>query len=266
MRALVLFLFSLMLLSCAFATDCQITITTVDKALYFDYTITTKEDSVRIPFFEPEKMIYFNSNADIITDVNNGIAYITFDSNEELKVISVKYRSTDLIKNDLYLEKTILLENFFDNTKIIYLFEEGKSVNKLMPEPTLKESKAEWLFEKDQPIMIYLKFDDKVPDLKTIVALFVLLVIVIGLVLSIFLKKRKNDKFDENIPKKMLLTENEQSIIDLLKKQDGLMQQTIAEQLELEKAHVSKLITKLERKELIERKQVGKVKKIFLKV
>ncbi|MCH8520117.1 MAG: hypothetical protein LAT82_05170 [Nanoarchaeota archaeon] len=83
------------------------------------------------------------------------------------------------------------------------------------------------------------------------------------------LKKNPNDndvstpKLEEYIQK--YFTENEQDVIRVINKQEGIMQQEILDNLPIfTKSTLSKIITKLEGKKIIERVRVGKVNKLFL--
>lgn len=71
------------------------------------------------------------------------------------------------------------------------------------------------------------------------------------------------EKFEQYIQK--YFTENEQDVIRVIKKQEGIMQQEILDNLPIfTKSTLSKIITKLEGKKIIERVRVGKVNKLFL--
>lgn len=60
-------------------------------------------------------------------------------------------------------------------------------------------------------------------------------------------------------------TENEQDVIRVINNQEGIMQQEILDNLPIfTKSTLSKIITKLEGKKMIERVRVGKVNKLFL--
>ncbi|MFT4244654.1 MAG: helix-turn-helix transcriptional regulator [Candidatus Woesearchaeota archaeon] len=71
------------------------------------------------------------------------------------------------------------------------------------------------------------------------------------------------DKIEEFIQK--YLTENEQDVVRVISKQEGIMQQEILDNLPIfTKSTLSKIISKLERKKIIERVRVGKVNKLFI--
>jgi uncharacterized membrane protein len=177
----------------------------------------------------------------------------------------IKYRSLPLTKNHIYLEKTIAFnKNPFDKLDIILYHDENK-LDLLIPEVVISDYKAKWSFKKNDDVIIYFRLIDKSLDGKTIFAIIFAFIIIIFLIATIMLKKIKNRRIDKKTLETKYLTDFENNIIELLKKQDGLMQQTISEQLDIEKSHLSKLISKLERKNLIERKQIGKIKKVFLK-
>ena len=77
------------------------------------------------------------------------------------------------------------------------------------------------------------------------------------------LPSTKINKIEEYIQK--YLTENEQDIIRVISKQEGIMQQEILDNLPIfTKSTLSKIISKLEGKKIIERVRVGKVNKLFI--
>ncbi len=263
MRQILVLIFSLIILSTVFATNAKVTITTADADLYLDYSITTTEYDLNIPLIDLQELIYLGSNKDINYALNKD--YITITSKFSDKTIMIKYRSLPLTKNHIYLEKTIAFnKNPFDKLDIILYHDENK-LDLLIPEVVISDYKAKWSFKKNDDVIIYFRLIDKSLDGKTIFAIIFAFIIIIFLIATIMLKKIKNRRIDKKTLETKYLTDFENNIIELLKKQDGLMQQTISEQLDIEKSHLSKLISKLERKNLIERKQIGKIKKVFLK-
>lgn len=73
----------------------------------------------------------------------------------------------------------------------------------------------------------------------------------------------KNNELEEYIQK--YFTENEQDVIRIISNNEGLMQQEILDTLTIfTKSTLSKILSKLERKKMIERVKVGKVNKLFI--
>jgi len=267
MRYLFLILSCLLFVGIVYATnDAQITITKVDQQIFFDYTITTTENTLTIPVLDLQKVIYINANVDFnYTATDSNIQINLTESAKQNKFIAIKYRSSNLSANEVSLEKTVALDNIFDNT-LVYFLDSDDTLLSAQPEYQKIDNRLSWTFAKGKPILIYFKFKSDVLDAKAIVSVIAGLIILGFIIYSVIRQKKARKKIDEKIEDyKIRLTENEQKIIELLKKQDGLMQQTIIEQLGLQKSHTSKLITKLERKNILERKQVGKINKIFLK-
>jgi len=73
----------------------------------------------------------------------------------------------------------------------------------------------------------------------------------------------KEEKFDILLKG---LNNDEKKIIKAVKEQDGITQQTLRLRTDIHKSKLSILLDRLEKKELIARKEKGKTKQIFLKI
>ena len=118
----------------------------------------------------------------------------------------------------------------------------------------------------------------------SIVIIAVLVIVVIALLTFFIMSRRKNnvkekpkkveviskdeekeisDKYEEVTQK--YLTENEKDVVDIVKEHDGISQYDILNYLpSMSKSNLSKIITKLNSKRILNRIRVGKINKIYL--
>jgi uncharacterized membrane protein len=263
----IIFLLSIAILSFGFlqAQD-NISIDVIDSLPYIDYTISFDSNfSINLPDFS--ELIYAKA-------LPNDINFVIKDSklnvfSNKKGTIVLKYQGTKFLQGVKSYEKTLAFD-LINNTKI-KLTSDTNIIN-LKPDANLNEDNYYSWETNSKDFVLYIVLY-KNPFSWNVIAIIIVCILIV--VYLLFLKKIKafftatkekiKTKANNKNDKENLFLDNKQkSILDLVKKSKAITQQEIADTLNIKKSHMSKILNKMERNNLIERKKVGKVNKIIL--
>lgn len=226
-----LFIFLLFNLPLIFANN-EIFVDVHNFTPYIDYTIYYNSNfEMYLPNFQ--ELIYIKGLPDLNYKINDSKLYVY--SNKGTLIL--KYKGTKFLENKNTLEKTLDFE-ILDETKIS--IKSDIKVLKINSDYSIDNDK--YIYNTKENFILYLVYENKTKYLNFLFGLIISIVLLI-IILGIYFYYKK-----QNIAKNKNLT-----------------QQEIANLLNLKKSHLSKILNKLERQDLIERKRVGKVNKIILK-
>jgi uncharacterized membrane protein len=234
----------------------SVTVEVIDYKTFVDVVLEVDGDlNIFLPDFE--ELIFLKTTLD---DTN----YIL--ENKILNIISetsylvvLKYSTDEFSVNNLYVEKTLDFSKY-QNLKLKLRIESLDNLLEVLPEDNY-ESGEFYVWDKFDNLL-YIRMKNQEQEFQAYAALIASFIVLI--ILGYMYFKRKNAPEKDSTVNSDFLTEKEAHIIGQLLKKDGIIQQKIADELGLTKSNLTKILNKLERKELIVRKRVGKVNKVFL--
>jgi len=168
-------------------------------------------------------------------------------------VLVLKYEGHDFLDNHSFYDKTLDF-NIFEETKINIQCD--KNITKIN---TLEINSTNFSLDVNEPTTLHILIKKDPFRWQNITIILFCVVLIIAILLPVLIKRLSKKKKD-----KLYLDSNQQKVYDLVKTKKGITQQTIADTLNIRKSHMSKILNKMERNSLIERKKVGKVNKIIL--
>jgi uncharacterized membrane protein len=199
----------------------------------------------------------------------------------ELNSIKISYTISNAIvvkKNDLIYTRELVypnVKNLIFRIKLPQAYGiNSDDISSIIPEPTYLQSDGKriivlWEMKSPQtPTMFKIKYNSLVQNngFGTTILLPLAVALIFLISLGIFLFHRSSNKGpDVKIPPS-LLSEDEMIICDILKNEGGKMKQKRLSSLTgFSKAKITKILTNLEKKELIEREPIGRTFIITLK-
>lgn len=230
----------------------EIHLDVLDSTPYFDYLVQfDKGFSLELPDFESS--IYVKV---IPTDINFKLENTKIEVLGDKKgTLILKYKGTDLLEGKTSFEKTLDFELL--GSSDIALTSDTK-ILKTTPEPDSTNGTYYWKTDKDK-FLLYLVLEKKQSFAMAIVIIVISLAI-ISFLAHILYKRKTQTPSKQNL----LLDETQNKVLDIVKKRQVVNQQDLGKELGLQKSHLTKVLHKMERKDLIERKKVGKINKIVL--
>lgn len=262
-------IFSIFLISVNALPQTDIKVDLVDNVPYIDYTISFDSNfTINLPDFS--ELIY-------VKTLPNDIKYEIKDNkliilDNKKGIIVFKYHGTNFLESIKSYEKTLAFD-LINNTNI--QLTSDVNVETLKPEPQIDNEYYNWSTN-EKTFVLYIVLHKNPFSWNIIIIVLICLIIIGFLVLPKYLPnyfhKNKNKKIVENKKEDLetqdkttlFLDDNQKNILLLLKKDKTITQQSIADTLNIKKSHMSKILNKMERNNLIERKKVGKVNKIIL--
>ena len=114
-----------------------------------------------------------------------------------------------------------------------------------------------WKTDKNS-FLLYIILENK-QSYVTAIIIAVISIAIIAFLTSVYLRKKKE------LPKTNLILDNTQNnILARVQRNKVVNQQDLGKEFGLQKSHLTKVLHKMERNNLIERKKVGKINKIIL--
>lgn len=244
---LVFFIFSLP----SIFSDNEIFIDIHNYTPYIDYTIYYDSNfEMYLPDFK--ELVYIKGLPDLNYKLIDSKLYIY--SNKGTLIL--KYKGSRFLETENTLEKTLDFD-ILNPTKI-----QIKSDNKIFKiNSEYYLDKEKYIYNTNEDFILYIIYENKEKYFNLIFG-FVILIVLILIILSTYFYYKKYQIKKNN---KLNFLDNTQKNILKIIKNKNLTQQEIANSLSIKKSHLSKILNKLERQDLIERKKVGKVNKIILK-
>jgi uncharacterized membrane protein len=264
-------IFSLFLISVNALPLTDIKVDLVDNTPYIDYTIIFDSNfTIDLPDFDDLIYAKILPN-DIHYEIKNG-KLIIIDNKKG--TIVFKYQGTPFLSTVNSYEKTLAFD-LIGSTNI--QLTSDTNIETLKPEPIIEDSEYYNWQTSEKSFVLYIVLHKNPFDWRVISIIIICLVIIGFLILPKYIikyfpkKENKNkeimeNKKEENIEERetLFLDDNQKGILALLKREKATTQQSIADTLNIKKSHMSKILNKMERNNLIERKKVGKVNKIIL--
>jgi|GEM_PF-3323334 len=253
-----------------YANQTDIKVDIVDNVPYIDYTISFDSNfSISLPDFSD--LIYVKTlPSDIKYEIKDSKLNIL---DNKSGTIVLKYQGTEFLSGIKSYEKTLAFD-LIGKTNITLISD--ANIVQLSPEPIIDNEYYNWNTN-EKNFILYIVLYKNPFSWRVIIIIIVCFAIILGLTLPKYIisKRKKNkgqkdihntkeneDKDDEK--ENLFLDDQQKSILDLVKKSKAITQQAIADTLNIKKSHMSKILNKMERNNLIERKRVGKVNKIIL--
>ncbi len=230
----------------------EIHLDVLDSTPYFDYLVQfDKGFTLSLPDFESP--IYVKI---IPTDINFLLSKGKIEVLEDLPgTLILKYKGQDFLEGKTSFEKTLDF-GFLGTSKITLTSD--TNILKTNPEPDSTNGAYYWKTDKDK-FLLYIVLEKK-QSLVMAVVIIVLSLAIISFLAYVLYKKKWSTPSKQNL----LLDETQNKVLDIVKKKQIVNQQDLGKELGLQKSHLTKVLHKMERNNLIERKKVGKINKIVL--
>lgn len=232
----------------------QINVDIIDNVPYIDYTLNFDTNfSIELPDYS--ELIYSKTlPIDVNYTIKDNILRVNNFDNKK-GIIILKYKGTEFLNSIKTNDKALNFE-LINETQIN--FTSDSNIYNINKNYILENNTYSWISE-NKEFILYVQLEKSETNLKLIFIILASIIIIAIIIYPIALKKIKEKKHDTNL----FLNDNQKQILHLVKK-NALTQQEIANTLNLKKSHMSKILNKMERNNLIERKRVGKVNKIIL--
>ncbi len=210
---------------------------------YIDYTIYYDSNfEMYLPDFQ--ELIYIKGLPELNYDIIDSKLYVYSAKG----TLVLKYKGNEFLENKNTLEKTLDFD-ILNNTVIIV--KSDKEFLKINSDYNKDNDKH--VYETNEDFVLYLVYEN-VSKYFNLVLGFVISIILIIIIFSIyFYYKKANQKNNTRF-----LDINQNNILNLVKN-NSLTQQEVANKLNIKKSHMSKILNKMERQDLIERKKIGKI-------
>lgn len=235
------------------ATKTEVNVDVVNNIPYIDYTISFDSNfSIFLPDFT--KKIYAKS---LPEDINYRIikSYLYVDTNKP-GIIVLKYQATPFLEDVKSYKKTLNFD-LLGKSKIELIVDEN--IIQTTDGYTKDENTLVWNTDQNH-FILYVVLPKNPFDYRVILIIIASIVVILMLLYPLF-KKRF---FKQNKIKNIYLNNTQKEILNILKHKEGINQQKLSDLLKIKKSNMSKILNKMERNELIERKKVGKINKLFL--
>ncbi|PIU22594.1 MAG: hypothetical protein COT14_00355 [Candidatus Diapherotrites archaeon CG08_land_8_20_14_0_20_30_16] len=230
----------------------EINIDVVDNAPYIDFTLKFDSNfTTTLPDFE--SIIYIKVLPKDINYVLNS-SKVVVNANEK-GILILKYKGTEFLEGAKTLEKTF---NFDLLPPTTITLNADKKIFELNPEYTVDENSYVWQTN-EKNFLVHIALEKEGVDFKYWIIILICIIIVLVLILPKIIKNYKREE-----KQNLYLDSTQKNILDFVKKKKSITQQEIANSLQIKKSNMSKILNKMERNSLIERKKVGKVNKVVL--
>ncbi len=109
---------------------------------------------------------------------------------------------------------------------------------------------------------------DTSPDYTVVILISLIIALVVGILVTLWLKPAKTEttisKTDELEIIKRALSDDEKAVLDEIRRAGEITQDSLRFRLEWSKAKLSRILTNLDKMNIIQRKRVGKTYNVFL--
>ncbi len=245
-------IFSLFLGSIWGLQTTEIHLDVLDSTPYFDYLVQfDKGFSLNLPDFESP--IYVKI---IPTDINFQLSEgkIEVLGNQPGTLI-LKYKGLDFLEGKTSYEKTLDFR-LLGSSKITLTSD--TNILKTNPEPDSTNNAYYWKTDKES-LLLYVVLKKTQSITVAVIVIVVSIAIIVFLLFTYFRRKKTQT------PKQNLFLDNTQNnILARVRRNKVVNQQDLGKEFGLQKSNLTKVLHKMERNNLIERKKVGKINKIIL--
>ena len=200
----------------------------------------------------------------------------------ELNNIKISYTISDAVevkkKDFVYIKELVYpnVKNLIFRIKLPPAYGiNNEDISAIIPEPTYLQSDGKriivlWEMKSPStPMMFKIKYNSLVSNngfgTNILAPLAIVLILLISVGILIFYRSPKNRDVEVKIPPS-LLSEDEMTICEIIKNENGkIKQKKLSSITGFSKAKITKILTNLEKKELIEREPIGRTFLITLK-
>lgn len=269
-------------------TQVEITYLKIDVEIMEDHSVKESIDIILYPKDEIDFDLYLPKsykNLEIIYNdekLDPSINQVIRLTPNELNNIKIAYTvpgAVEVKKNDFIYTRELVysnVKNLIFRIKLPPAYGiNNEDVSSIIPEATYLQSDGKriivlWEMKSPSTPMIFkIKYNSLVTNngfnKNFIVPLAIVLILLISLGLFFFYKYPKNRELDVKIPPS-LLSEDEMTICGIIKNEGGkIKQKKLSSITGFSKAKITKILTNLEKKQLIEREPVGRTFVITLK-
>ena len=286
-----IFLFLILPLSfVAILADNQLEITylKIDVEIMEDHSVKESIDIVLYPKDEIDFNLYLPKgykNLEIIYNdekLDPSVNQIIRLNSNELNSIKINYTIPDAVevkkKDFVYMKELVYpnVKNLIFRIKLPPAYGiNNEDISAIIPEPTYLQSDGKriivlWEMKSPStPMMYKIKYNSLVTnngfDTNILAPLAIVLILLISLGIFLFYRSSKNREMEVKIPPS-LLSEDEMTICEIIKNEGGkIKQKKLSSITGFSKAKITKILTNLEKKELIEREPIGRTFVITLK-
>lgn len=270
------------------ATETEITYLKIDVEIMEDRSLNESIDILLNPQDETDFNIYLPKNYTNLQIIYNNEKILPTQNDiikllpNELNSIKVSYTIPNAIESkskDYIYTKELVYKNVKNLIFRIKLPEaygiDRDDVSTIIPEPTYLQSDGKkiivlWEMKSPSTPMVFkVKYNSLIKNSgfssNILLILAAVLIVLISLIYIIFNRSSKTKKVEIKIPPS-LLSEDEMVICDIIKGEGGkIKQKKLSSITGFSKAKITKILTNLEKKELIEREPMGRTFVIILK-
>jgi len=270
------------------ATETEITYLKIDVEIMEDRSLNESIDILLNPQDETDFNIYLPKNYTNLQIIYNNEKIVPTQNDiikllpNELNSIKVSYTIPNAIesksKEYIYMKELVYknVKNLIFRIKLPEAYGiDRDDVSTIIPEPTYLQSDGKkiivlWEMKSPSTPMVFkVKYNSLIKNSgfssNILLILAALLIVLISLIYIIFNRSSKTKKVEIKIPPS-LLSEDEMVICDIIKGEGGkIKQKKLSSITGFSKAKITKILTNLEKKELIEREPMGRTFVIILK-
>ncbi|KYC45616.1 MAG: MarR family protein [Candidatus Methanofastidiosum methylothiophilum] len=266
----------------------EITYLRIDVEIMEDLSLRESVDIIIYPKEEMDFNLYLPKNYRNLEIIYNdekldpSITQIIKLASNELNSIKISYFIAGAVegkKNDFIYMRELLysnVKNLIFRIKLPPAYGiNSEDISAIIPEPTYLQSDGKriivlWEMKSPKtPMMFKIKYNSLVTnngvDMNILVSFAIILILFISLGIFLLYRFTNKKELEVKIPPS-LLSEDEMTICDIIKNEGGIIKQKKLSSLTgFSKAKITKILTNLEKKELIEREPVGRTFVITLK-
>lgn len=240
-----------------------------DKTTYLDYILKITENSEAFPT-EGEiiyardtygEFNYDNQNINLIVPIGEE------DSSETERIILIKIKTNDLISNKDEYYEFLYINPIETQTKLTVNLPTSNLITSI-PEVKLEKFGESYLVTWNEYSDTYLlRYENKSNNLLWYLIIIIILVILIASISVIFYFYKNKIKTKKEVEKMLnsinVLNEKEKNVVEIIIKNPGISQYKIMEDYNISKSNLSKIIKKLSLSDIIEKRNIGKINKLF---
>lgn len=290
---LIALIFLFLIFTISFATtfadnQLEITYLKIDVEILEDHSVKESIDIILYPKEEIDFNLYLPKEYKDLEIIYNdekldpSVNKIIRLNSNELNSIKINYTISDAVevkkKDFVYMREVVYpnVKNLIFRIKLPPAYGiNNEDVSAIIPEPTYLQSDGKriivlWEMKSPStPALYKIKYNSLVNnngfDTNILVYLAIVLILLISAGLSLFYRSSKKGDVEVKIPHS-LLSEDEMTICEIIKNEGGkIKQKKLSSITGFSKAKITKILSNLEKKELIEREPIGRTFVITLK-
>jgi len=290
---LIALIFLFLILPISFATtfadnQLEITYLKIDVEILEDHSVKESIDIILYPKDEIDFNLYLPKDYKDLEIIYNdekldpSVNQIIRLNSNELNSIKINYIIPDAVevkkKDYVYMREVVYpnVKNLIFRIKLPPAYGiNNEDVSAIIPEPTYLQSDGKriivlWEMKSPStPTLYKIKYNSLVEnngfDTNILVYLAIVLILLISAGLFLFYRSSKKGDVEVKIPPS-LLSEDEMAICEIIKNEGGkIKQKKLSSITGFSKAKITKILSNLEKKELIEREPIGRTFVITLK-